>query len=187
MIDGLPWYLELPQESRLCQGEILFSCPVARWKSTSPTITNLEDLSEYVQVDVVVMSQDCDLEQARVDDVILCPAYDERAYREGWEEQMRARGQKATDRAWTRQLEALAQGREPAVALLNDLPAEHGGQKKVVDFKEVYTIPRGFLEPLVRERDHRFMLAPPYREHLSQSFARFFMRVGLPTPVNLDR
>ena len=26
----------------------------------------------------------------------------------------------------------------------------------------------------------RLRLLPPYREHLSQSFARFFMRVGLP-------
>jgi hypothetical protein len=25
---------------------------------------------------------------------------------------------------------------------------------------------------------------PPYREHLSQAFARFFMRVGLPQPVD---
>ncbi len=27
------------------------------------------------------------------------------------------------------------------------------------------------------------LLCPPYREHLSQSFAKFFMRVGLPTDV----
>jgi hypothetical protein len=26
-------------------------------------------------------------------------------------------------------------------------------------------------------------LLPPYREHLSQAFARFFMRVGLPVEV----
>jgi len=25
-----------------------------------------------------------------------------------------------------------------------------------------------------------------YREHLSQAFARFFMRVGLPVPVDLN-
>jgi hypothetical protein len=29
----------------------------------------------------------------------------------------------------------------------------------------------------------RLRLLPPYREHLSQSFARFFMRVGLPIDI----
>jgi hypothetical protein len=29
----------------------------------------------------------------------------------------------------------------------------------------------------------RLRLLPPYREHLSQSFARFFMRVGLPVDI----
>jgi hypothetical protein len=27
------------------------------------------------------------------------------------------------------------------------------------------------------------ILLPPYREHLSQAFARFFMRVGLPVDI----
>jgi hypothetical protein len=29
----------------------------------------------------------------------------------------------------------------------------------------------------------RLRLLPPYREHLSQAFARFFMRVGLPVDI----
>ena len=32
----------------------------------------------------------------------------------------------------------------------------------------------------------RKRLLPPYREHLSQSFARYFMRVGLPTDIPAD-
>jgi hypothetical protein len=54
-----------------------------------------------------------------------------------------------------------------------------------VDFHEVFTLPRAFLERQLAQRGQpRLRLLPPYREHLSQAFARFFMRVGLPTPVN---
>jgi hypothetical protein len=55
----------------------------------------------------------------------------------------------------------------------------------VVDFLELYTLPRGLLEALLRSRGvPRVRLLPPYREHLSQAFARFFMRVGLPQPID---
>jgi hypothetical protein len=57
-------------------------------------------------------------------------------------------------------------------------------EHRVVDFHEVFTLPRPVLESLLRARGRvRPQLLPPYREHLSQAFARFFMRVGLPTPV----
>ncbi|MGA7498166.1 MAG: hypothetical protein WBX00_15675 [Isosphaeraceae bacterium] len=57
-----------------------------------------------------------------------------------------------------------------------DITTEH----RIVDFHSVHTVPRAFLDTLISEREaKRLKLLPPYREHLSQSFARFFMRVGL--------
>jgi hypothetical protein len=57
----------------------------------------------------------------------------------------------------------------------------------VVDFREIFTLPRTFIESLVSQRTKsRLRLLPPYREHLSQAFARFFMRVGLPVPIQAD-
>ena len=53
----------------------------------------------------------------------------------------------------------------------------------MVDFRNVYGVPFGFLEELSASRGERLRLLPPYREHLSQAFARFFMRVGLPTDI----
>ena len=56
---------------------------------------------------------------------------------------------------------------------------------RVVDFHEIYTVPKAFLEKLLCTRKQaRLRLRPPYREHLSQAFARYFMRVGLPEPVS---
>ncbi len=63
---------------------------------------------------------------------------------------------------------------------VTDLSTEH----RVVNFYDLYTIPVRFLESLLVNRGtKRLRLRSPYREHLSQSFARFFMRVGLPSPV----
>jgi hypothetical protein len=59
-------------------------------------------------------------------------------------------------------------------------------EHRIVAFHEVFTLPREFLESLLaaRGRDRPRLLAP-YREHLSQAFARDFMRVGLPVPVDV--
>jgi len=40
-----------------------------------------------------------------------------------------------------------------------------------------------FLINFAKQKDQRLRLLPPYREHLSQAFARFFMRVGLPSDI----
>jgi hypothetical protein len=39
----------------------------------------------------------------------------------------------------------------------------------------------------VEKLGNRLRLCPPYREHLAQAFARFFMRVGLPSDIPEER
>jgi hypothetical protein len=48
----------------------------------------------------------------------------------------------------------------------------------VVNFRELYTPDR---DKVASSADGFVGLASPYREHLGQAFARFMMRVGLPT------
>jgi hypothetical protein len=55
-----------------------------------------------------------------------------------------------------------------------------------VDFKNVYGIHFDFLLDLIRQPSPRIRLLPPYREHLSQAFARYFMRVGLPLDIDTE-
>jgi len=40
-----------------------------------------------------------------------------------------------------------------------------------------------FIKLHLRKQGNRLRLLPPYREHLAQAFARFFMRVGLPADI----
>jgi len=56
----------------------------------------------------------------------------------------------------------------------------------LVDFRYVYSVTFDLLNNLAASRAQRLRLLPPYREHLSQAFAKFFMRVGLPVPVKVD-
>lgn len=185
MIEHLPWYLDIPEGHRLTQGELIFDCPVAKWRAVSTVGEDPQTLAEYISIDVIVMSQDCDLENDKIDHVVLCPAFPEEEYRARWSEVASAVGQNPTDKAWNKRKQAMARGDEVAVTLLNNLPESHGGAQRIVDFKEIYSVPREFLESLTGARQRRIMLGPPYREHLSQSFARYFMRVGLPTPVEI--
>jgi len=53
----------------------------------------------------------------------------------------------------------------------------------IVDFHNVYSIHYDLLINIVQKQTKRIRLLPPYREHLSQAFARFFMRIGLPVDI----
>jgi hypothetical protein len=58
---------------------------------------------------------------------------------------------------------------------------------RIVDFGRILSLPRNFVGQFAAGKGKRLRLRPPYREHLSQSFARFFMRVGLPQDVKLPQ
>jgi len=186
------WYRNAPAEEPLTQGDIIFSCPVVGWRpevrldfSSGQEILPVGELLEAERVHVIVMTQACDLEHAKVRNVVLCPLYPLSTYKAAWEAAQRSRSQIPTAKAWKRYCDDICEGAIWNLSLLNaedvgGLTIEHS----VVDFHEVFTLPRQVLEALLKARSQdRAQLLPPYREHLSQSFARFFMRVGLPIPV----
>ncbi len=182
------WYRVEEATKPITQGDLILECPVLSWAS-KPLVCDagldLRAASETQLTDVVVMTQACDLEQAKVPNVALCKHWSLTTYKQDWESAMNARNQNPSERAWRSHCEDIRDGYVWNLAMLNacvvdPLKTEH----RVVDFREVYTVPRSFLESFLRQRgEQRLQLLPPYREHLSQAFARFFMRVGLPTPV----
>lgn len=145
----------------------------------------LTDLVRAFREDVVVMTQACDLEHKKVRNVVLCPHVSLNDFRRAWEEWMTSRGQAPSERAWKRACEDIANGYVWNQAFLNRFDhATLSSEVRIVDFHDIFTVPRAFLESLLHRRQtSRLRLLPPYREHLSQAFARFFMRVGLPQPV----
>jgi hypothetical protein len=53
----------------------------------------------------------------------------------------------------------------------------------MVDFREIYSLPFDYLVSRAAQLGPRWRLRSPYLEHFSQAFARFFMRVGLPSTI----
>jgi hypothetical protein len=184
------WYLSASSAAELTQGELIFDCPTVQSKS----ITSIDEVDEIprfkiesimYQADLIVMSQACDLAQRSVANVILCPFETLTEHRERWEEVMKAKDQTITAKAWKNYTDDLKHGFLFDLAILDNSPGMHVPEHLVVDFAELYSVPRDFLDSLISQRNRRrTCLSAPYREHLSQSFARFFMRVGLPTGLS---
>lgn len=191
MMTNKLWYEAVEASVELTQGDIILNCPVVHWASKpiepaiNPEVEKLKSLVEAYEIDAVVMTQGCDLENRKVENVIICPHFSLSQYREGWEQAMRDASQNPTSKAWGRVCEDIKNGYIWNLAMLNE--GEIGELRlthRIVDFHDVYTLPRSFLESLLQSREQsRLRLLPPYREHLSQAFARFFMRVGLPTGI----
>ena len=186
-----PWFEEVSASTSLMQGDLIFSCPVVTWKAAIPTLESINEQEilkaaiDIIQADVVVMTQACDLEQNHVRHVTLCPHISISDFKSAWEESQQAKMQSISKRSWESTCNDIKDGYVWNLALLNSgeagsLSIDH----RIVDFHDVFTLPRIFLESVIQRRGKsRLRLLPPYREHLSQAFARFYMRVGLPTPL----
>ncbi|MGC9528318.1 MAG: hypothetical protein ACP5D7_22515 [Limnospira sp.] len=187
------WYEIVDADCELTQGDLIPGCPILTWKTELPQLNNLQSETEVlkasveaIQADVIVMTQACDLENYKVENVILCPHFSLSEYKQGWEEVMSGKNQNPSAKAWRRHCDDIKDGYIWNLSMLNYFNSEIlSVEHRVVEFHEVYTIPRYFLESLLQQRgESRLRLLPPYREHLSQAFARFFMRVGLPIGVD---
>jgi hypothetical protein len=68
----------------------------------------------------------------------------------------------------------------------NTLPLEQGDLldtnsiTKLLNLKQILSAPLAIVKRIADKQAKRIRLLPPYREHLTQAFARQFMRVGLP-------
>ena len=173
-----PWY-EIVEEPTIQQGDFLDRCPVI---VPSNELPEMEPGEEYtysaVREDrnVIVMSQSCDLRYEKIDLVLVCPYYGLGDYLKDQDPKSHGKLKENLKRGNVYGYHALAK-----CTLEGFLRGAC-----VVDFRNVYGMPFGFLKKQVAEQGRRLRLLPPYREHLSQAFARFFMRVGLPIDVDLD-
>lgn len=95
------------------------------------------------------------------------------------EERTRKNGKKT-------EIEKLKRGNQPGYHLLNKSIDDGFEDYMVVDFRNVYGIQISALLDIVSRMKNRKRLLSPYKEHLSQAFARYFMRVGLPQDINID-
>ena len=163
-----PWY-QLVEGDELEQGDLFAALPVITPHRELLFPLPEADLPvEVDQYDVVVMTQSCDLTNDKVEDVILCPHW------------------KLEDAGIPRnRIKEIRSGRVNRYLLLNSCEMGPGLTLRVVDFGRIFSVPKTYLRAFARSQTSRLRLLPPYREHLSQAFARFFMRVGLPQDIEI--
>jgi hypothetical protein len=169
-----PWY-DVVEGSTLEQGDILLACPVIVPVPDMPFPVPEGDVpGDLLFFDVVVMTQSCDLEHENLDDVTICPHSD-----------VSQAGRGGAPMGMNRQKE-IRNGYRPRYSLLEacDTPEVRMGIR-VVDFGRIFSLPNHYVQRHAENQGPRLRLRPPYREHLSQAFARFFMRVGLPQNIKL--
>lgn len=173
-----PWYRTV-DDSSLEQGDLLQDFDVAV-PVVSAGSGGAELQIELKTFDVVVMTQSCDIENGKVPSLLLCPVFDLWRFVES---------AKAGGENWgSEQRDKLRQGNLPGYHLISD--ADQDGQSlpvSVVDFHEVYTAPTILVRGFISTAGKRLRLCPPYKEHLAQAFARFFMRVGLPVAISKEK
>ena len=173
-IQTYPWYSEiLHKEELLQQGDFIFKCPIVQINSTN-YISNQEIDAEIHDYDVIVMSQSCDLvPEKKINLALVCPFYPLSKYVISNPDCKNKEMQKKLHR-----------GEIISAHLLNEYEFDdQNSDFLVVDFKSVQAIPLKLLKQITLTCEKRKRLLPPYREHLSQAFARFIMRVGLPTDI----
>lgn len=168
--ENYAWY-GVANGDALRQGDVLDGCKVV-----VPKVDASGELDPVVGVetyDVVVLTQSCDLENGKADFVLVCPLW-------SLEELGAADGHFKTDKG----KEDLRRGLLPGYHLLNKSEVtDHIRDFRVVDFRKTFSLPVAFLKQMATKSGPRLRVLPPYREHLSQAFARFFMRVGLPLDI----
>lgn len=181
-----PWF-ELAQGTELQQGDILRFCPVPILPTHYPPDADTLSVDAPLTIEgvletrnVVVLSQSCDLINKKLSSVIVAPFWPV----EDLPELMNNEKLKSEAKNFRSLCDFIREGNSFRFHMLNT--CEIDGYKQeivVVDFWAVYTVPFGFLETFADYSGVRLRLLSPYTEHLSQAFARFIMRVGLPSPI----
>jgi len=171
-----PWYAAVSGDG-LEQGDILRCCPVFQIPPETLRLDTTDVKVEVFERNVIVVSQSCDLVirhggKCNLDEVILCPIYSK--------SELRSDPRFGKEEEW----ENARKGRFPGYHVLNRCElAAIRMDFMLVDLRQVYSLPVALVRQLAAAQSPRIRLLPPYREHLSQAFARFFMRVGLPVDI----
>ena len=173
---------------RIYQGDILRDVLLVEMHFTDETGGNYK-VEEKKLPYIVVLTQDCDLEQDFIkrnkiaekhdkymESILVCPAYQAESFREG----THLEKFDLTMERWNSEKYAQIKKQQ------NDRFHFLGGYQPfqvpdlVIDFKHYYTIPRDIAYFLMKNNHYLASLRQLFREDLSHRFSFFLSRIGLP-------
>lgn len=165
-------------KDELEQGDLLDSFPVVEIPTevvqSSSSTKEAPQQIKVVNVDVIVLTQSCDLPKLKPQDsVILC-------YRTSYREAEKLEASIAGQPGWER----LVRGYVLDLHVIDKCDITgFEFPHQVIDLQRIFTSPKEVVTAQAQRQGKRVRLCPPYREHLTQAFARRFMRVGLPADL----
>ena len=166
-----PFWVHI-SEPALRQGDLLPRCLVPI-PGLDSAMENGPSEGTAIEYDLIVLTQSCDLDQRKVRLVATRPIFPLPEF-------------EAVNPAFARKgrWNEVLKGRIEGLHLLaSPTVPENDRQALVVDFREIYSLPYDYLTAYVTALGPRWRLKSPFLEHFSQAFARFFMRVGLPSTI----
>ena len=159
MISEYPWY-DVVEGEDLEQGDFIDECevlvpsysltPVEETALTNKSIYRVKGKTNIY--DLVVVSQSCDLENGKIDYVLMCPRWSYRDYAEGNIEF------KKTDK-----LEQVRQGKHHKYCMLSGSnQVEPPYDIQIVDLSTVFSIPYDTVKQMAKLNGKRLRLLSPY-------------------------
>jgi len=175
-MNSYPWY-EVVSGTTFEHGDILTDFPIP-----VPNASDLFDPPNENTVrgtietyDVIILTQSCDLEHGgKVANVLVCPLFE---YSQA--------ATKANMRINAEEFGRIRRGHRPPYHLLEACAIpNYQSEHRIVHFGMINTTYFDNLRIYTQNHPERLRLLSPYREHLSQAFARFIVRVGLPQDIS---
>jgi hypothetical protein len=159
-------YEQRAPAAALTQGDLLDGCPILFWEYAA-TAAEARPESASMRVRVVVLTQACDLAQAKATRVLVAVVHRvQHLVEQGVLQSKLIRDQIRTHRVYGWYF----------------LPTDGTVEESIVDLHDLHTIPRALLDNLIKDGKRVASIRTPFREHLAQHFATTYGRVGLPEP-----
>jgi hypothetical protein len=154
----------------LTQGDVIEDCPLVGLNLAALPVDSNDPATKWWTSRVIVLTQACDLAQAKVASVLVARVHD---------------AQTLVDTGVLKGTVIRDHMRRHLVFGWYFLPAATAPvslPESLIDLRDVHSVPRLVLEQLIQGGKRVASLVSPYREHLAQHFAVTYMRVALPEP-----
>ena len=173
---NVSWYKKVQYKdgAPLEQGDILFNCP---YFNVTEVGENGDAKAKTILYNVLILSQSCDIANGKIDKIFVAPLV---YLSEVFEQKEKENGQELGKDKKKNFFKQLSSGKAMSHYLLDEDANIGLEDYLVVDFSNSFTISLSTMKELANQQEEIIRLISPYKEHLSQAFARFFMRVGLP-------
>ncbi len=188
----MPTRIQTKRGGRVCQGDIFKNVEFIEYAiETSGQV----EISKILFPHVVVLTQDCDLSQdykvrwsrketkdqdKKIFSVIVAPLYNsEHVFNGEHLDQLEMKMQTISKKTPGQKILINENPRYHFLAFPEGIPLV----PSIIDFKHYFTVNVEYLKR-IRKQNFVCKIAPLYREDLSQRFASFLARIGLPDQIS---